>query len=106
MRLEYGRPRPVLGACGYVTSKAAVLSLVDVLATEYRADGVRANALLPTVIDTPANRRSQPNADRAGWVAPELVARTVAYFVSEESAPTTGAHVPVSVVGRRESSTR
>ena len=97
---------PFPGASGYVTSKAAVLGLVDVLAAEYRADGVRVNALLPTVIDTPANRISQPNADRTAWVAADMVARTAAFLVSEGSAPTTGAHMPVSAIGRRESPAR
>ena len=97
---------PFPGASGYITSKAALLAFVDVLATEYRAEGVRVNALLPTVIDTPANRNSQPNADRSAWVTTDLVARTAAFLVSEESVPTTGAHIPVSAIGRHENSTR
>ena len=63
--------KPFAGAAGYVVAKAAMLSFVDVLATEYRDDGIRANAILPSVIDTPANRRSMPDADFERWVAPD-----------------------------------
>ena len=48
--------RPFTGAAAYVTSKAAVLALVQALDAEYRDEGIRANAILPSVIDTPANR--------------------------------------------------
>src|SRR3954447_10043524 len=55
--------KPFPGAAPYIVSKAAVLSFVQALDTEYRGDGIRANAILPSVIDTPANRSSQPDAD-------------------------------------------
>ena len=55
--------KPFAGAAGYIVAKAAVLAFVDVLAAEYRDDGIRANAILPSVIDTPANRASMPDAD-------------------------------------------
>ena len=61
--------KPFAGAAGYIVAKAALLAFVDVLAAEYRDDGIRANAILPSVIDTPANRRSMPDADHARWVA-------------------------------------
>lgn len=87
--------RPFPGASGYITGKAAVLGLVDALATEYAADGVRVNALLPSIIDTPGNRASQPNADRSTWVSPERIARVVLYLCSEASAAVSGARIPV-----------
>src|SRR5204863_2406219 len=71
--------KPFSGAAGYVVAKAAVLAFVDVLAEEYRDDAIRANAILPSVIDTPANRRATPNADFDRWVTPEQIAR-VALF--------------------------
>ena len=87
--------RPFSGAAGYISSKAAVLAFVDALAAEYTKDGVRANAILPSVIDTPANRADQPDADFERWVTPEQIARVIRFLCSEDSAPTSGAHIPV-----------
>jgi NAD(P)-dependent dehydrogenase (short-subunit alcohol dehydrogenase family) len=87
--------RPFPGAAGYVVSKAAVLALVDALDAEYRKDGIRVNALLPSVIDTPANRRAMPDADFDTWVSPDEIARVIAFLCSDESSATSGAHVPV-----------
>ena len=78
--------RPFSGAAGYISSKAAVLAFVDVLAAEYTNDGVRANAILPSVIDTPGNRASQPDADHSRWVKPEQIADVIRFLCSEESA--------------------
>jgi NAD(P)-dependent dehydrogenase (short-subunit alcohol dehydrogenase family) len=87
--------RPFAGAAGYVTSKAAVLALVDALDVEYRRDGVRVNAVLPGVIDTPANRESMPDANRADWVAPEDIAKTILFLAGDESSTISGARIPV-----------
>jgi NAD(P)-dependent dehydrogenase (short-subunit alcohol dehydrogenase family) len=87
--------RPFPGAAGYITSKAAVLALIQALDAEYKHDGIRCNAIVPSVIDTPANRDAQPNADYSKWVQPEEIAKVVRFLVSDDSAPTTGAAVPV-----------
>jgi NAD(P)-dependent dehydrogenase (short-subunit alcohol dehydrogenase family) len=91
--------RPALeprgGDAAYAASKAAVLNLVRSLAAEYRDDGVRANAILPSTIDTPANRESMPKSDHSRWVSPEEIAAVIAFLVSEDSAPTSGAAIPV-----------
>ncbi|MEA2218835.1 MAG: hypothetical protein QOJ35_1461 [Solirubrobacteraceae bacterium] len=87
--------RPFRGAAGYVVSKAALLSFVDVLAMEYRDDGIRANAILPSVIDTPGNRRSMPDADLERWVTPEQIAGVVRFLCEDGSGVVSGAHVPV-----------
>jgi len=87
--------RPFPGAAPYIVSKAAVLSFVQTLDAEYRQDGIRANAVLPSVIDTPANRAAQPGADYAKWVTPEAIARVIRFLISEDSAPMSGAAVPV-----------
>jgi len=87
--------RPFAGAAGYIASKAAVISLVEALDVEYRDDGVRANAILPSVIDTPGNRASQPDADVSRWVAPAEIAGVVSFLASDVSAPTSGAAIPV-----------
>jgi NAD(P)-dependent dehydrogenase (short-subunit alcohol dehydrogenase family) len=83
------------GMAAYAVSKLALHGLVRVLALEYRDRGVRVNAVLPGTIDTPSNRRALPRADRSSWTAPEAIARTVAFLLSPDSAPTTGALVPV-----------
>jgi NAD(P)-dependent dehydrogenase (short-subunit alcohol dehydrogenase family) len=72
-----------------------VLSFVQILDAEYRQDGIRANAIVPSVIDTPANRASQPDADFDRWVAPAEIAKVVCFLISEDSAPVSGAAVPV-----------
>jgi NAD(P)-dependent dehydrogenase (short-subunit alcohol dehydrogenase family) len=87
--------RPFAGAAGYVTGKAAVLAFVQALDVEYRARGVRANAILPSVIDTPANRAAQPDADHSKWVPPLEIAKVVRFLVSGESAVTSGGAIPV-----------
>ncbi len=86
---------PFSGATAYVTAKAAVLAFVKALDAEYAGVGVRANAVLPSVIDTPANRESMPDADWSKWVAPADIARVIAFLVSDESAVMSGAAVPV-----------
>ena len=87
--------RPFPGAAGYITSKAAVLAFTDALAVEYAADHVRANAIIPNVIDTPANRKSQPDADHAKWTAPADIAEVIRFLCEDGSATITGAHLPV-----------
>ncbi len=87
--------KPFAGAAGYIVAKAAILAFVDVLAVEYRDDGIRANAILPSVIDTPANRRSMPDADHGRWVAPEQIACVVRFLCEDGSGIVSGAHVPV-----------
>jgi NAD(P)-dependent dehydrogenase (short-subunit alcohol dehydrogenase family) len=87
--------RPFPGAAGYIVSKAAVLAFVDALAAEYTQDGIRANAVLPSVIDTPANRAAMPHADHSTWVQPEEIARVIRFLSSDDAAATSGAHVPV-----------
>jgi NAD(P)-dependent dehydrogenase (short-subunit alcohol dehydrogenase family) len=78
----------------YAVSKQALHALVRVLALENRGE-VRVNAVLPGTIDTQANRAAMSSADRSGWTAPEAIARVVLFLLSSDSAPTTGALVPV-----------
>ena len=87
--------RPFAGAAGYISSKAAVLALVQALDAEYKGDGIRCNVILPSVIDTPANREAMPGADYSKWVPPEQIAKVVRFLVSDDSAPTSGAGIPV-----------
>ena len=70
-----------------------MLAFIQALDAEYD-DGIRCNAILPSVIDTPANRASQPDATTP-WVAPEEIAKVVRFLVSDDSRPTSGAAIPV-----------
>src|SRR3954447_19659645 len=87
--------RPFPGAAGYITGKAAVLAFIQALDAEYKGDRVRCNAVLPSVIDTPANREAQPDADFSRWVQPAEIARVIRFLVSGDSAVVSGAAVPV-----------
>ena len=87
--------QPFPGAAGYVSAKAAVIAFAQAVAVEYRDEGVRCNALLPSVIDTPANRAAMPNADFGKWVAPGQLAATIAFLCSDDGAATSGAAIPV-----------
>jgi len=87
--------RPFPGAAAYAASKAAVATFAQAVAVEYRDAGVRCNAVLPSVIDTPANRAAEPDADHSRWVQPAAIAEVIAFLCSDESAPVSGAAVPV-----------
>lgn len=87
--------RPFPGAAGYISSKAAVIAFAEAVAVEYRDDGIRCNAILPSVIDTPGNRASMPNADHDRWVKPEAIATVISHLLSPEADPVSGAAIPV-----------
>ncbi|MFI1989847.1 SDR family NAD(P)-dependent oxidoreductase [Actinoplanes sp. NPDC020271] len=86
---------PFPGAAGYVASKAAVLAFADTVAVEYKKQHVRCNTVLPSVIDTPANRVSMADADQSRWVSPATIAQTILFLASDASAPVSGARIPV-----------
>jgi NAD(P)-dependent dehydrogenase (short-subunit alcohol dehydrogenase family) len=86
---------PFPGAAGYVTAKAAVLAFAGAVAVEYRRQHVRCNTVLPSVIDTPANRAAMPDADPSRWVRPADIAEVILFLASDASAPTSGAQIPV-----------
>jgi NAD(P)-dependent dehydrogenase (short-subunit alcohol dehydrogenase family) len=87
--------RPFPGSAAYSVSKAAVLALVQAMDADYKHDGIRANAILPSVIDTPANRANEPDADFSKWVRPQEIAKVIRFLISEDSAPTSGTGIPV-----------
>jgi NAD(P)-dependent dehydrogenase (short-subunit alcohol dehydrogenase family) len=87
--------QPFSGGAPYTIAKQAVLAFVDALDVEYSGDGIRANAIMPSVIDTPGNRAAQPDADPSDWVTPEQLASTISFLCSPGSVATSGAHVPV-----------
>jgi NAD(P)-dependent dehydrogenase (short-subunit alcohol dehydrogenase family) len=87
--------RPFAGGAAYSTAKAAVLAFVQALDADYRKDGIRANAILPSVIDTPANRANEPDADHSKWVQPGEIAKVVRHLVSDDGSVTSGGAIPV-----------
>lgn len=86
---------PSGGFIAYTVSKAAIITLTQALAQEVKRHGITVNAVLPSTMDTPANRRAMPDADRSGWVSTAEVARVVAFLLSEPAAAVSGAAVPV-----------
>lgn len=87
--------RPFAGASAYAASKAAVLALVSAASEEVKRSGVCVNAVLPSVIDTPANRAANPDADVSAWVRPEEIGAVIAFLCSAEASAVTGAAIPV-----------
>ncbi|HEV7175750.1 MAG TPA: SDR family NAD(P)-dependent oxidoreductase [Solirubrobacteraceae bacterium] len=87
--------QPFKGAAGYIASKAAVIAFSQAVAVEYKDDSIRCNVILPSVIDTPANRASMPNADHERWVKPAEIATVISHLLSPDAAVTSGATIPV-----------
>ena len=83
------------GAAAYAASKAAALALVDSLAADVKGRGVRVNSVLPSIIDTEANRKAMPGADFAKWPKPEEIARVILFLSSDEAKVIHGAAIPV-----------
>lgn len=79
----------------YAASKRAILQLTEALAAELRDQGITANAILPGVIDTPANRNNMPDADHARWVAPAAIAQVVLFLLGPDARIISGAAIPV-----------
>ena len=78
------------GFIAYTVAKSGVIALTQALAQEVRGRGVTVNAVLPSTMDTEANRRAMPAADRRGWVSPESVARAILFLASDAAADVTG----------------
>ncbi len=83
------------GIAPYVIAKSAVIKLTECLAEENRQEGINVNCVLPSIIDTPANRKDMPDADFSRWVLPEAIADVILFLVSEESRAVHGASIPV-----------
>ena len=83
------------GNAAYAASKAAALALVDSLAEDLKGTAVRANLILPSVIDTEANRKAMPRADFSKWPKPEEIARVVLFLAGDEAGLVRGAAIRV-----------
>ena len=86
---------PAGGMIAYSTAKAGVASLSQCLAAEVLAEEILVNAVVPSIIDTPANRKAMPDADFAAWPKAEQIAETIRFLASPANALTSGALVPV-----------
>ncbi|RLC83579.1 MAG: hypothetical protein DRJ03_16775 [Chloroflexi bacterium] len=80
---------------GYGVSKMGVITLTETIAVEVKGSGVTANVVLPSIIDTPANRKAMPEADPRKWVEPAHIAATMRFLCSEAGGSINGARVPV-----------
>ncbi|HJR12011.1 MAG TPA: SDR family oxidoreductase [Rhodanobacteraceae bacterium] len=86
------------GVAAYAASKSGVMRLTESLAEELKARGITVNAVLPSIIDTPPNRKDMPKADFDKWVKPAQLADVIVFLLSERASAITGALIPV--VGR------
>lgn len=94
-----------IGALGAVTglpqmsaygcAKSSVMRLTESLAEELKNDGINVNAVLPSIIDTAANREAMPDADFSQWVTPQQLAEVICFLISERATAITGALIPV-----------
>ena len=90
---------PFPGAAAYLVAKSSLLALIRVLALELKGSGVTVNGVLPTTIDTPANRASMREADPTGWAKPEAIAKILLFLASDEAGNISGAAIPVGTGG-------
>jgi NAD(P)-dependent dehydrogenase (short-subunit alcohol dehydrogenase family) len=86
--------RPFPGAASYIVAKAAVIALMQAVDAEVRKQGIRANALVPSIVDTPRNRQDNPDADVSRWTTGEELARVIEWLCGDESAPLSGGTIP------------
>jgi NAD(P)-dependent dehydrogenase (short-subunit alcohol dehydrogenase family) len=89
------RPWQSAGSAAYAASKAAAVALAQATAAEVHRAGVRVNAILPSTIDTPQNRKGMPDADFSKWVTPASIAGVVAFLLSDAARDVSGAAIPV-----------
>ena len=80
----------------YIASKSALMRLTESMSAELRGEGINVNAVLPSIIDTPANRQAMPDADPNRWVAPEALAAVIGFLCSDDARAIHGALIPVT----------
>jgi NAD(P)-dependent dehydrogenase (short-subunit alcohol dehydrogenase family) len=86
---------PGAGVGAYSASKAAMVALIRTVALENKDAGLRANAILPGTMDTPANRKAMPDADFSKWVRPQAVASLITWLAGDSGKDVNGAVIPV-----------
>ena len=80
----------------YIAAKSALMRLTESMSAELRDEGIHVNAVLPSIIDTPANRQAMPAADPARWVAPDALAAVIGFLASDAARAVHGALIPVT----------
>jgi NAD(P)-dependent dehydrogenase (short-subunit alcohol dehydrogenase family) len=80
----------------YIASKSALMRLTESMSAELREEGIHVNAVLPSIIDTPANRQAMPKADPSRWVAPDALAAVIGFLASDAARAIHGALIPVT----------
>jgi len=85
------------GLTAYGAAKAAVLNLTQSLARELVGHGITVNSVIPSIIDTPANRESMPDAGRDGWLSPDDIAGVMRFLASDDASIVTGAAIPLTL---------
>lgn len=90
-----GGLKAVSGMAAYSASKAGVINLTQALAEEGRKFNITANAIVPSIIDTPDNRQAMPDADFSKWVKPDIIAQLILFLCSPAADPISGAVIPV-----------
>ncbi len=86
---------PLAGFSAYTVSKSGLATLVKTVALEVKDSGITANVVLPSVIDTPANRAAMPKADYSKWVTPQSIARLLVWLASDAASDVSGAAIPI-----------
>jgi len=86
---------PFTGAAAYIVSKTGLIGLIRTLSSELEGSGVTVNAVLPSTIDTPANRRAMPAADPSKWARPDSIAHTLTFLASDAARQIKGALIPI-----------
>lgn len=84
------------GMGAYAAAKSGVARLTESMAEEFKGRGLRVNAVLPSILDTPANRKAMPDDDPVRWVTPGQLARVIAFLLSDDASAVTGACLPVT----------
>ena len=84
------------GVGAYTASKSGVMRFTESLAEELKARDITVNALLPSIIDTPPNRKDMPKADFGMWVKPQQLADVIVFLLSDQASAITGALIPVT----------
>jgi NAD(P)-dependent dehydrogenase (short-subunit alcohol dehydrogenase family) len=86
---------PFPGAAAYIVSKAGLIGLIRTLSSELKGSGVTVNAVLPSTIDTPANRTAMPAADPSKWARPDSIAQALIFLASDAASQINGALIPI-----------
>lgn len=92
---SFSAQRGTKDASGYAMAKTAIVRWTESLAAELKGEGITANVVLPSVIDTPDNRAAMPKADPVKWASPDEVATVILFLSSDEASGVTGAAIPV-----------